>query len=419
MLKFENKKLKLYSIVAFVFFSMVFFNCKGFYLMLPINVQHIYTYIYYLCSIISLVVFIVVFKKNRELYNGTFKFIIATLFLFFLPQLIYTYFKYNQNVLDFARAANQYTFIIWTIPILYVFYKEEGYSKFIRLITNIVTIGYIIILINVLLKYLLNFSFFNIEKWNFTNNGTIRILNLSVIAPLTLIYNWNKIIEKKGKVENWISLIIVLVVTIIIEQTRMKIIITLITLFCMFLFKKRDKKSRMILFGLTASTVVLILITGIFNIFLSQFSESNNGISTLYRINELNFYLEKFDENKLFGIGLVPQTDIYDIYGISKYGDMNPNDIGIFGSLGLLGMGVVIIFIFPLFRWWKIYRKVSKDSVNSKNSMLLLGILIYTLLSSTTLIILNYERIALYPFFIAIFEYHNYLLIKEKREDWS
>lgn len=414
-MKFIEKKITLYGIILFIFVCMAICNCKGFYLLLPLEYQEVYVYLYYLCTIVSVIFFITNYKKNFRLYSSTIKYILFTIFLFFIPQFLYTYIEYNQGVIGFFKASNQYIFIIWSIPILYLFYKDKGYHKVLNILTNILIVGYSIILINSVLKNYFDFSLFNVLKWSY-KNGNVRLLNLSVLMPLVLLYNWNQIITENAKKKNWFATILILTCIFYVEQTRFLMFTVIITMFLMYLFKKRNNINKIFLYFITIILLISAIGSGLVSSYIQQFSEENNGISTSYRMKEFDFYMGKFKENKIFGIGLIPQYRIYEEYGISNLGDMNPNDIGVFGSLGVLGMGVFVLFILPMFRWLVISRKALNNPTTSKDGLLLIGLFIYLTISSATLIILNFERIALFPFCIAIFEYYNYILKKKDNE---
>lgn len=407
----KNNKMiiTMYSIITILFLLMIAFNNKGLYLIFPIGKQELFIYFYYACVFFSIFFIFNFYKKNPKLYKSTMSYILLSIFLFFIPQFIYTSVKYNLTINDYFTTAIKYFFIVWSFPILYLISKDNGYEKILKKINFVVILGYISILGNAILKNYFAFSLFKVMKWAI-KDGKIRLLNLSAFMPLVLIYNWNKIINNEAKKKNWISLIILLLVTVYVEQTRFQIIAIAATMALMYLFKKRKSMKNTLLYFITILLIILSLASGWAGNYISQFSEEKNGISTSYRMNELNFYLERFNKNKLFGIGLIPQDKIYSIYRISSYGDMNPDDIGIFGSLGVIGSGVVLLFIIPMIRWFSISKKVLNTEGMSKDGTLLMGMFIYLLVSSITLFVLNFQRIPLFPFCIAIFEYYNYLL---------
>lgn len=408
-----NKTLKihLYRIFETLFLITLFLSCKGYYYIFPLRFQKLYTILYYLLTIVSTLLLITCIKKEYKNYRWIFKYLVVILVFFLFPQFIYTFYKYNQGIIEFLKASVRYFFFIWSVPLLYIMKEEKKLDCFLKKCSLVLFIGYFSVFINVFLKSHYSFTFFHLENWNM-RKGNFRILDISPFTPIIILYNWYKILNHSANKFNYMVVIFILFVTIYIEQTRMLIIIYLFTLIIMFLLKKRETMNKIVLNFFIVICCLICISCGVFNNFFSQFSIENNGVSTVYRINELKFYIERFNDNKLFGIGILPQEQVYEIYNISSSGNMNPDDIGIFGSLGLIGFGNVIVFLFPLLHFIKIYFNLKRN--NKNNCIILLGgIIIYMISSSFTLFIFNFQRIALFPIFISIFEYCNFLYGKK------
>lgn len=401
-------KLSTCRVVIFFFGIMEILNCRGFRLLLPISVQQYTFHSYKICTFISIGIILFYCNKDIKLYKSTLKYIFSVLILCFLPQYFYTSAQYSQTLADYIEAVDQYIFIVWAIPILYVFKKKNGIQQLLEIMTTIINVGYSIILVQALLKNYFNFVFFNVEKWGLAN-GRIRMPDLSSFAILLLIFNWYKFLCHTARKKNVFAIALIVAVTIYVDRGRVQILTMLLTLFLMLLFYNQKKVNKVFLWSITIISSAIALSSGLITTYLSQFTEANNGISTTNRLKELEFYLGKFTEHKFFGIGLVPEHNIYDLMGISSAGNMNPYDIGIFGSLGVLGLGVIIIYGIVLVRWGIICKKTMSNSKYDKEGILLLGIFAHALLSSFTMIVLNYVRIPVFPFYIAIFEYFNYL----------
>ena len=103
------------------------------------------------------------------------------------------------------------------------------------------------------------------------------------------------------------------------------------------------------------------IIGGIVDQILLKFSVQNNGNSTLYRINEIEFYMKQFINNKLLGIGIISPEKIMQNFGLMYWQNHNYEDIGIIGLLGLSGiLGIVIIYIIPCIRMLYIIKCIKK-----------------------------------------------------------
>lgn len=412
----HNKlRISIYDIFTFLFLIIFILNCKGFYLFLPLKLQSLFSYFYYICTFLSIFFALFIKKSNQEVYQSTLKYNLFLIAFFVIPQFLFTFSKYDQGIFSFFKNIYSYLFVFWTIPILYLFSKKNGYENLLNGMSKILLIGYLLIFINVFLQNTFHFSFFRVEDFAMRNDR-IRLLNLSSFMPLVLLYHWNKILDGSKSKMSYILCFVLLVTTFYVEQTRMGILVLLGSMFFMFLFKKRDKSKKILISLFIVAVISFGLFGGYAKSYLSQFSLQNNGISTSARIKELRFFLGEFKSSPLFGIGVISPTSMYQFYNIPSYEIVNAEDIGIFGSFGTLGLGVFLLFIFPMIRWWKVCKAVRHSDKYSTDGLLLTGVYFYLLFSSLTLFILNFQRIALFPFCIALFEYYAYLLKQDIKE---
>lgn len=420
MLIKKYRKITVSQILLLIFLLMIIFNCRGFRYLLPVNFQKIYTYSYFLCTITS--IFTIVFymttgKKNGYYVSIWFIYLIFLILFFFLPQYIFTTITYKQGIRDYYSAISHYLYILWIFP-LFLIIKNFGQEKLLYFITKIVFIGCLLAIINVFLQNKIGISLYKVKEWSF-RNGRIRITDFSSFYPLALFYLWNKIIFKnKKQIKNIVTLLIIFICSIYVESTRLSIMAQFVSMTIMFLMVKSQPFSKYLKWFTIVVVSFVTIFGGGFDALLSQFSLSNNGVSTSYRLEEIFFYFSKFLNNKLFGIGLIPDNKIYSIFDISAKGNMNYTDIGIIGLLGTIGMGSIFIYLIPLIRWGIITYRISKNKEYHYESILLLGLWLYIFMTSLTLILVNYHRMPLFPFCFVVFEwnYYRYKHTKVKNE---
>lgn len=404
--------LTKYRVIFLMFSIVVLINCRGFRLLLPKSLHYIHMHIYRVCTILSIVIIYYENKRSQKHYRTTLIYLGNLIFLFLFPQWVYTTFIYNQTLVDFFLAVDQYFFLIWVIPLLYVFYRDRKIDKMISMLSILVTVGYVVLIINVILKNTFNISFFQIEEWNW-RNGSIRIPDSSSFAALAMLYYWIRFLNTSK--QSLLSCLIIGTGYIYVERSRAATIAILVSMLSVFLFKQRKSISKAYMWILTLAGIIVALFGGILSQYLSQFSLENNGASTSNRILELRFYLEKFVEHKFLGIGTLLNENLYSIMGISANGNMNYEDIGIFGMLGMVGIvGVTILYIIPLLRWGYILIKIRRKKELQQHFLLMLGLFVYIIVTSPTLIFLNYQRMPLLPFIWAIYEFV-YAKYKESR----
>ena len=267
-------------------------------------------------------------------------------------------------------------------------------------------IGYISLIINAFMNNHFGFMLLKISGDALAQkNGYIRIVDCAVFTPLVIAYLFSNSVVHNRKLD-FFKMCIVLLGQIYVEKTRMGTIALLFMLIAMLLFSKKNKFSKIL-------TWIFLILGGFFSIaggmidqILSKFSIQNNGNSTLYRLNEIQFYMSHFIENKLLGIGIISPEKIMNEYGIAYWQNHNYEDIGIIGFLGIAGIvGIIVIYIIPIMRMLFVLQSVKGKISSYSEYLMLIGMFCYIIVTSATLIIVNYQRMPCFAICIALFEY--------------
>ena len=165
---------------------------------------------------------------------------------------------------------------------------------------------------------------------------------------------------------------------------------------------------------LVKKVIIMALVIGILlqNDIAANFIQSlsvtgEEAGSTIGRQYSMAYYLSMFKAHFPFGIGF-PNNDKYGyiLHHKVQYYTTYTDDVGIVGQLGIWGLLLIPIFIVPVVRMISIIIKLKRQ--NCYDSFVwFTGILVYIIVTSGTLMILDSYRIMLMPMFIALAEFEN------------
>ena len=398
-----NKTFLAYVMLCLI----VIVSNRGYRLYLPYKYQYIHMQIFSIFSVISFFFFLLLFKwtnRNDRFINI---YLVVWVLGFAIPQLLYTYAKYGQGLSEYYSASQHFFFFIWIAPLLLVFKKNNIY-KVLEIITNITVIGYCSLIFNAIMKNYTGMMLLRISSENMAwRNGTIRIVDCAVFTPFAIAYLFAKHLKSRKKID-LIRILIILIGQIYVEKTRMGTVALIFMIISMILLSKKHKLSKIATWIILGIGGVFSVLLGTINQVLSRFSVQNNGNSTLYRLNELEFYIKQFLDNKYLGIGNISPEKIMQNYNLMYWQNHNFEDIGVIGLLGMAGLlGVIIVFIVPMIRMIYILKKTQKEICVEEELLfcMLIGLVAYFIITSITLLITNYQRMPCFVVTIALAEY--------------
>lgn len=403
------------TLIYIMLYLSAIISCKGYRFYLPQRYQYIHMQIFSLFSIISFFYFLLLFKQIKKINPYINMYLLMSGIAFIFPQLLYTYYKYNQSLSDFYNASQHFFFLLWIVPLFYLLYRDNT-MRILETITNITVVGYLSLIMNAFLENHFGLMLLNISAETIAwKNGYLRILDCAVFTPVAIAYLFSNSLSYSKK-RCLIKLCIVLFGQMYVEKTRMATFALVFMILSMLLFSKKNKLSKIFTWIFLVIGGCMSIIGGIVDQILLKFSVQNNGNSTLYRINEIEFYMKQFINNKLLGIGIISPEKIMQNFGLMYWQNHNYEDIGIIGLLGLSGiLGIVIIYIIPCIRMLYIIKCIKKTSDLTYEFLMLVGMFAYIVATSATLLITNYQRMPCFILCIAMFE-STYAIYKQKQK---
>lgn len=196
-------------------------------------------------------------------------------------------------------------------------------------------------------------------------NGLYRInpSALSIlVVPLSfwLIAKSNKRREKAIYI---ITMIIDILYAYIVWQARSALMYKTIIVILMLFMQKTNDQKKIIRFFVLLTGIVIFINTPIFSNFISSFSASDStyGGSTVARLNAIAYFMGRYSQHPILGIGCLQTVDRYAVGGGML------EDMGFLYGLVQLGIPMVIfylvIFIRGIYVSIKLKRKSNNDSI--------------------------------------------------------
>ena len=359
------------------------------------------------CIVLLYMLFNYILRRNYKLKRSYVNFTniaIMALFLLIAIQACYTMPKYNESFVDIFRATGHLLLLALSYVLIDIYSIEGDISGALNLISKITFFAVLLYLVHALIynftgASLLSFKVIQIR------NGRPR-MSMPAMTSFMIIYEWFRFLNdnRKKKYKHLIYVLIGFAGLFYVDMTRMAQISIVLSMVAMYLFRKNLTKSQMIFVIMSIAIIMVVGNTDYFSGFLESFSVTGSqGGSTSARLNAIT-YFSQFTKNNLFlGMGMVRpyRPDLYSIY-FGPVGTYNClDDIGIFGLFYYYGLFGLILYIALLLRWaWIMVRAKNND-----NYALLVGIFVFTLVTSPSLIITNAQRALLIPIFFSVFEF--------------
>lgn len=261
-----------------------------------------------------------------------------------------------------VRYATQYLIILFTIPLLY-YASRKGIKPILNSANVLCSFSNLIILSqaiifnrggNVFLKNIVNYW----ENGSVDiRNGRIRIA-LYAMSSTMLLYNYYNTFFSKAEIkERLIScalLMIGLVDMFYVQQTRVSIIMVIISMILPLVFHMKKMFGRVVILLIVA--IIILSSTGIIgNVYSSFFSEELSR-STLGRSIGYQYYWNYFLNHPIFGFGFA-RDGAYASIVHGPTGLAYTSDCGFIGQLGTLGVLSLIIEIPLIIRGLRIIIK--------------------------------------------------------------
>ncbi len=392
--------MRLFEKISMLLLFLILIN---FFYLKTYNLNKSVGYILIICSI----VFIFYFKKIIHMRRGySFNFIVLSFLIIYLVEVIASLIINKQGLKDVILVSFNNIVLLSYYIFSYNVIRHKNIKKF----------ELSIIIITALLSGLFIIQFFLYDKGviflNITPNlrfDSLRITDAAIFINIGLILSFSNFINSYNKLRYRLICLIATILSyfhvIVIEKTRAIVGIITFCLIIMTIFKYRKKIIKITISGLVILSILLILsTTSVFVNYVKSYDE--NDISFVARQKSTVYYTSIIKENPFFALGFInphlEDTSFTLLRG--PEGVCYRDDVGIIGfgsTFGILGIGWYLALLVK-------FVKIIKENIKShliNNYLELLGLFVFILLSSVTMIIMDPQRIIMLPVILAIYDY--------------
>lgn len=332
----------------------------------------------------------------------------------FVAVYIFSLVKYgNQSMMRTLvgdSAHYKMIYIILLLPIAQISI-EEGINWLLNKLNCIAAVLYILVA--------LQFAIYNINGRVFLSamtsgselplqDGTLRI-SLSWLGNLMILFNFYRFYSADSNFEKEHDRILHFVLfvlgfsdLIVISRIRGATLAITVALLVIAIACRNTKKELYKKMLLSFILVCGLFGTDIVSNFLGSFSlYGQRSYSTIARLYAMNFYWEAFLKNPLFGIGFADGSINFSI--VHGDGRANVSDIGVFAQIAKYGIFILPVYILPLLNSLKRINTMRKLRCIA-DLPLYMGLAVYVVLSSVTLISIDQFRMLQWPIYLIIIE---------------
>lgn len=392
------------SVTFFMMFLCMIYN--QFLYLVNVNISMTQITILIIVSFLALLMLRKV-KKEEYIFNK----MIAFLMFLYVQEIILSYIKYRQTILDIILTSN-YLLIIFAYYIFRYYVKTaKDLKKF-----EFIIVLYTIILSGLFILQYLNFNYngrvilynIDIDSLRFDklriNNRSSDFINLGTILSFSFFINKNN--NYLYRMFGMIGTLLGVTDIFLVQQTRILCLIVIVSIIFMILSINRKNFVKNVCY-LSIISIILISVssTALITNYTNSFSTDDGSYTG--RAYAINFFMSQVKESPLYGAGFIRVTDeIGDLYYLAR-GDQGiayRSDVGIIGFLDTMGIFGLVWYIVLMYKLCKILINLIKNNLISNYSELV-GIFTILLLGSGTLIVMDTQRIILLPIILTIFDF--------------
>lgn len=317
----------------------------------------------------------------------------------------------------FLRNSYYYLICIFSFALIYVIDKNGGTDKLWRNLLLISILWTLVLLVqavvfnttgSILMPYLQQRGLYS----NNMRNGMFRN-EMRSVAHIMIIYCFDQLYNQRPrkKVALIVGLLLGLVTMFYVEQTRGYYIAIFLSLFSVMLCNSKKRKQFLKTFILVIIGLAVLWRTDAIGQLLQSIFDGNDSMATgLIRVEGMKMFWQAFLNNPLWGYGFQETGDFVNVGALTYYF----NDCGFVGIVGQIGIWAFIIVGIMIFRFGYIVIKILKSK--SSEGSLLLGLYVFFIASSISLICFWNSTCLLCPILWAIFEYSNSVTRKVNHE---
>lgn len=315
---------------------------------------------------------------------------------------IFSIIQYGESVFDMFITAGSYLLLLFSL-VLIVGMEVYGTERFLKMFYILAVTYMVLRLIDAVVS-----NFFGtalLGGYLGSKTAYVRAYAGSLYV-VVMIYSFWKIVITETTKRDIIVFVLGLILEIYVQQTRMYQLSLFMTFLFIWIFQRKKASKKLFQYA------VLIIFAGVFfglglhheiiNSFSADPTVNDAANSSIARLNSIAYFSGFFLENPLFGMGWVRPAGDY-LTSIA-YGPTHTayfDDLGFLGQVFRLGILGAMFYVFLIIRLVYIHFKLPKTS-EYKN--LILGILVFIVISAGTLNCFDGQRILGTAFFIAIVE---------------
>lgn len=351
-----------------------------------------------LCFLLFLPGMIYVLKKYKFL-----SFEIGYIFLVIAMVCVFSMISYDENIMDMIICTGSYLFILMA-PILLVMFHLVGFHESVHYILMVETFYDFVLLICAFVKN--NLGIMPLKVATISSKTSNVRAAAGALCPFATVYFVYLLISKRDKLKTIVALAINLATQFYVEQTRMKEIAILVASVAIVVFFMKAVKNQNWPIVLTIIGIILFFYLGYYEEMMNSFSAdpklNPHYTSTVARLRAVEYFKTYTEKNIFFGLGFInPRTNhLNDIFSGPSH-TCFLDDLGITGCFfrnGLLGLSYYIMVLARMaYAFFKIHDKHYKS--------IMLGIAVFTMISSSSLSIFDGQRIVMVPFIMAVTEF--------------
>ncbi|MGU8226603.1 O-antigen ligase family protein, partial [Clostridium perfringens] len=245
--------------------------------------------------------------------------------------------------------------------------------------------------------------------------GRIRLTYPSTLISFACVLSFSEIFNRdtKKKTLNILNLVCSLIYLIYVCQTRALIVYVIFSMLIVFIFVNRKSAKKIILMIITLVIAVNVFINlNITKEYINSFTDSKNSISNIARSGAIDYFIDRGNENLIFGSGFINSSANSETFYISRgsYGMFSTTDVGIFGYYSIFGIAGLVLYLYLILKMLTIIWTLIK-SKKIDYCVEIIGIFIFFISTSLTLIVTDSQRIILFPIILALFNNKYYLEI--------
>lgn len=400
-------KIKINKIlfVLLILSSVNFFSFK----LLPNFIFRINSNQQIFLSIIIIFIMIVINKSCLLYKQDLFRTCILIFYISSMLSMFYTLFALNQSFWDTLIAGNYILGLIAYFPISY--YLRNGGYFFIRKVIMVVTlVGLIIFLIQYIL-YSKNILIVSINEDDM-RYGSFYISDLgNIIYTLGIFFYLEEYISTK-KIKFFFIFFLGMVEIIYVNKGRMLIVTFVLccTTYILLKYRKNFSKLPLILISILV-LFVLFLNSGFGETLIKSFDSGTGNVhrdTYSVRINEIDYYIASTKKSVFLGLGFLrDKTGSYFEFLLRgptlQYSRTDVGIIGLYNTLGILGVLIYSLLVIKLF----IFTKLKWKWILCNDKYIYIIVTLLILFYSPTLIMTDPQRIVSFGLILALFNFGN------------